>query len=47
MGFILQALPFVLETIGQKKKGEALHKRLEEIEEAIALFSRQTVLVEL
>ena len=37
----------MIETISQKQRAAALYKRLEEIEEAITLFSRQTVLVEL
>lgn len=43
----LQALPFVIETVGQKQRAAELHKRLSEVEEAMALFSRKMVLVQL
>lgn len=42
----VQSQPLVIETLSQKQVAASLSQRLREIEEAITLFSRKTVLVE-
>lgn len=42
----MQALPFVIETPSQIRHKEALEKRMREIEQATALFSRPKILVQ-
>lgn len=41
-----QALPFVAETVSQRRHVEQLEARLAELEEAFRVFSRPKVLVE-
>lgn len=42
----LQALPFVVETLSQRRNKAALDARLKEIEEALDVFSQPRVLVQ-
>lgn len=43
---LLQALPFMAETVSQRRHQEQLEAQLAEVEEAIRTFSRSKVLVE-
>ena len=43
---LLQSQPLIIETPSQKEAAARLRQRLSEIEEALSLFSRRTVLVE-
>uniref|UniRef100_A0A0G4G5I7 Enkurin domain-containing protein n=1 Tax=Chromera velia CCMP2878 TaxID=1169474 RepID=A0A0G4G5I7_9ALVE len=42
----MQKMPLRVETLGQKRRQTELQKKVEELEDAIKLFSRKTVLVE-